>query len=407
MNPRSIASLLADEPWAIQPERLEGMLSVQWANLPPLAELQAALTGAPQPARRRGDTVAVIPIRGTIRQHPSGDLFELLFGGGGSTVDALTAQFREAMADPSVRGLVLDVDSPGGSAYGISELATEIYRARGEKPIVAFANSVSASAAYWLASAADRIIATPSALVGSIGVYTVHMDFSGALEQAGITPTILSAGKYKAEGNEFEPLGDEAQKAGQQLVDDYYGMFVRDVARNRSTTEAQVRNGYGEGRALTARRALDAKLIDRIGTADAAFNEAGNTATARRGAVAPVDDGAGDGADDEAAARAPRQTFADHAAGALAALEAFADRARSLADLRAEDGRRLGEAAREAVARVATDAEAVVQTMQTILEAHAEPDPAADERRERFRSEGWLLRHSALEASLELLKASA
>src|SRR5690606_12609791 len=108
--------------------------------------------------------------------------------------------------------IVLDVDSPGGGVYGVAEFAEEIYKARGQKRIVAVANSMAASAAYWIATAADELVVTPGGEVGSIGVYMLHEDWSGAYEKAGIKPTVIKFGENKAEGIDVEPLSESAQE---------------------------------------------------------------------------------------------------------------------------------------------------------------------------------------------------
>lgn len=260
-------------------------------------------------------------------------MFELLFGSG-ATTDEITAEFRSALSDESVRAIVLDIDSPGGSAFGITELAAEIRAGRGQKPIVAVANSMAASAAYWLGSAADEFYTTPGGVVGSIGVFTTHMDLSGAAEREGIKPTIISAGKYKTEGHEFAPLDDEARAAAQHFVDSYYDQFVKDVARNRGATEAAVRNGYGEGRALPAKDAVKAGLVDGVRTFDQVLARIGQTRSRP---------------EDEDVAATERFTFTEQAEHALTSVQGFISRSQSLADLRAQEGRPLGQAAKGAL----------------------------------------------------------
>lgn len=244
--------------------------------------------------QRRAGAVGVIQIRGTISQHARDDISTFLFGG--STVEAIVAQLREFNADETVNKIVLDIDSPGGSSYGLAELANEIYRSRGRKPILAVANSLAASAAYWIAASADSVYAAPGSLVGSIGVYTLHLDFSGANEQQGVIPSYISAGKFKVEGNEDEPLGDDARKHIQSIIDDTYQQFVRDVARGRGVSEATVRNGYGEGRVLTARQAKTVGMIDDIWTLEQAITRQatrpGQQPTEEQAAeAATIDDG--------------------------------------------------------------------------------------------------------------------
>jgi signal peptide peptidase SppA len=209
--------------------------------------------------------VAVLPIYGTITQRGGGGFMDFLMGSGTST-DKFAALFSQVMADESVKAVVLDVDSPGGSVFGVPELADMIFKARGGKPIIAVANTLAASAAYWLATQADQIVVSPSAEVGSIGVYALHEDISKMAEDMGVKVTLIGAGRYKTEGNEFEPLGEEAQAAIQARVDDYYGMFVKAVARGRGVSESAVRGGFGEGRVVGAVEAVKLNMADRVAT---------------------------------------------------------------------------------------------------------------------------------------------
>ncbi|NJN53292.1 MAG: S49 family peptidase [Anaerolineae bacterium] len=181
---------------------------------------------------------------------------------GAVSVQKFTAQFRAALRDPDIASIVIDVDSPGGQVGGVEELAAEIFDARGQKPITAVVNTLAASAAYWIASAADEIVISPSGQAGSIGVFLIHEDMSAALAAAGETVTLISAGKYKVEGNPFEPLTEEARGAMQEMVNEYYGMFTKAVARNRGVKVADVRNGFGEGRVVGAGQAVALGMAD-------------------------------------------------------------------------------------------------------------------------------------------------
>jgi signal peptide peptidase SppA len=211
-------------------------------------------------------SVAVIPIRGIISQRMN--MMSEISGAGGTSTEKLTTQFRQALEDGNCKAIVFDVDSPGGSVAGITELASEIYNSRGKKPITAVVNSMACSAAYWLASAAKEVVCTPSGQAGSIGVYMIHQDVSKAYENEGIKNTIIKAGKYKTEGNPYEPLSDEARAALLSNVEDYYGMFVKGVAQNRGASQNAVRDGFGQGRSLLATDAVKQNLVDRVGTMD-------------------------------------------------------------------------------------------------------------------------------------------
>lgn len=274
--------LAMGQPWAITEEALDALVSMS---------LSAASYGSRPAAKdsfeRYGD-VAVLPIRGVITHH--GDMWSWLFGD--ATVDALGNQFRAAMADDSVKAIVLDIDSPGGTVAGTGEFADEVLKARGKKPVVGIANAGANSAAYWIGSAADAFFATPSALVGSVGVYMLHVDYSQAMDEAGIKPSYVAAGKYKVEGNPYEPLGDEARDHLQSIVDDSYSRFVNGVARGRRVSEATVRNGFGQGRALPAKAALAAGMVDGIKTLDWVIAHA-SSIKASAAADAPAAEGEG------------------------------------------------------------------------------------------------------------------
>jgi signal peptide peptidase SppA len=162
--------------------------------------------------------------------------------------------------------VILDVDSPGGEVFGVSEAANAIRAMRGGKPIVAVANPVMASAAYWLGSQADEAIAAPSSLVGSIGAFAVHVDESGALDKEGLKVTPVSYGRMKVSGASFAPLSDEA-KASMQARVDYFGKLMEtDIGKARRLSAASVHAQYGEGDIFTPPMAKQRGLVDRIAT---------------------------------------------------------------------------------------------------------------------------------------------
>lgn len=266
---------------------LDGLAEVPWAldravlsQLVAQAQRGEAITAAartPQPARNAG-AVAVIPIHGVI-EHRSSWLLEMF---GGTSVEDIRGMLRAAVADPQFSSIVLDIDSPGGGVAGITELAAEIRAARATKRIVAVANTTAASAAYWLAAQANQVLVTPSGQVGSIGVYAVHVDISRALDAEGVTVTIISAGERKTDGNEFEPLSDEARDEMQKRVDMFDALFAGDVAKGRGVPESKVRADYGKGAVLLARDALAAGLVDGIGTLEDALRLANRPPAAQR-----------------------------------------------------------------------------------------------------------------------------
>lgn len=263
-----LVAFALEHPWAVTPAMraiIAGILAQRLAG----EEADDATIAAALDARSTrdipvptGGTVAVIPLFGVIA--PRMNLFSEMSGG--TTFEALGKQLQAAVADPNVRQIVFDVDSPGGNVAGASEFAREVLRARTIKPVIAQAQHLLASAAYWPMAGATEIVASPSAMVGSIGVYALHEDISGMLAQLGIRREVFAAGKYKAEGVDGGPLSEDARAHVQTLIDGAYNRFVGDVAKGRGVKPADVRSGYGEGRLLNAEQALAAGLIDRIAT---------------------------------------------------------------------------------------------------------------------------------------------
>jgi len=188
---------------------------------------------------------------------------------GGTSTEWIAAQIDAAVADSSIGGIVLDVDSPGGSVYGVQELSDRIYRARASKPIYASVNGMMASAAVWIGTAAERVFVSPSSEAGSVGVVYVHEDTSAADEQAGVKYTILTAGKYKWEDAGGQPLNDDAKAHIQGRIDSYYAQFLADVRRNRrDRPNVSHAEKFGDGRMFGAKEAIANGLADKVATMD-------------------------------------------------------------------------------------------------------------------------------------------
>lgn len=268
MKYEHILSYVSGSLWAILPEKMEEIVSVLAFRAAgqhfTKEEIQARIGSGTAPVQTQGHGIAVVPIRGTIA-HRMGAMDE---SSGGASTERISAMLRQVMADASIGTVVLDVDSPGGTVRGVQELAAEIFemRGRGTKRFVAVVNGLAASAAYWLASQADEIVSIPSGMAGAIGVFFPHQDVSQALEKEGVKITLVSAGKHKVDGMPFQPLSDEHKAHLQAQVDATYAQFVKDIARGRGVSVADVKNGYGEGRVLSAKDAKAAGLIDRIAT---------------------------------------------------------------------------------------------------------------------------------------------
>ena len=259
----------ASQYWAITPDRLGAIASVlaRWtAGEQAAIFVRESVAADVQAARERKESLpkqgnlAVIPVYGIIAQRQVQDVS----GPGMASTQSLVAQIKQAITDNSISQILLDFDGPGGTVYGIPEAAAEIRVAKEQKPITALANSLCASAAFWLASQASQFFCTPSGEVGSIGIYSTHEYIGEALKKQGVDITLLSAGEYKTEGNPFEPLSDAAKTYQPSRIKDYYQAFVDDVAIGRKTTSAAVIGNMGQGRVLGAEAAKSAGMIDGI-----------------------------------------------------------------------------------------------------------------------------------------------
>ena len=265
-------------PWAIRPEYLESIINDPkiWKRMDEAAGSDAAAAAvragrsSDDKPYRVHDGVAVIPISGPLSKRMS--FFTWLLGG--RTFAQIAAMIDEALQDPDVEAIVLDVDSPGGTVSGTDALAEAIAAANAQKPVVAYANGCMCSAAYWIASAAGMIVAERTAMVGSIGVIMVHADYSRADDRAGVKFTVLTAGKYKAVGNDFNPLSDEDRAVLQCELDKIYGIFIDAVAAQRATDPDRVRTDMADGRVFIGDDALSAGLVDGIGNLQSAIDAA-------------------------------------------------------------------------------------------------------------------------------------
>jgi signal peptide peptidase SppA len=208
--------------------------------------------------------VAVIPLVGTVM--PTSDW------GDEAALDTFTAQFKSAMSNDTITAIVLFVDSPGGSALGVDEVSQMVYAARGTKPVVAFVAGMAASAAFYVASAADKIVSGTSSLTGSIGVVSVHLSYAEMLKNYGMKPTVTTYGKNKAVGNPYENLSDSSRAVIQDRVNAYGRMFDAAVARNRGVSTADVAAKFGQGKVFVGAEAKAIGLVDEIGSFDSAVS---------------------------------------------------------------------------------------------------------------------------------------
>ncbi|NHB94710.1 serine peptidase [Photorhabdus cinerea] len=211
--------------------------------------------------------IAVIPIQGTLVQK----LGSLRPYSGMTGYDGIRQSFLTALYDPEVNGICLDIDSPGGEVAGCFDLVDEIYSARGTKPIHAILSENAYSAAYALASAADKIHVPRTGGVGSIGVIVIHCDWSQRIKEDGLQVTIITYGDRKAESNPYVPLTEQARGAIQDDVDVMGKLFVSTVARNRGISEKTIRDT--QAACFLAVEGVGLGLADEVITPDAAFRK--------------------------------------------------------------------------------------------------------------------------------------
>jgi len=266
-----LATRVFDTPLLIAPQKLEVILGVLAPHLGLEVPVPVAAV-AMQPASRKPyevtpDGIAIIPVEGTL-VHKSYGMDAV--SGMRSYVE-IQQEVEDAATDPAVKGILLDVDSPGGEVAGVFELTDTIYAARSAKPIVAVANSNALSGAYLLASGAQRVYAGQSSSLGSIGVIVSHLDVTGSDEKLGFKYTIMHAGARKADFNPHVPLSDEARATIEAELNRTYGMLVKAVARNRGLPEASVRET--EAARYFGEDAINVRLADRMGTRQDALAE--------------------------------------------------------------------------------------------------------------------------------------
>jgi len=200
------------------------------------------------------NNIAVVPVKGTLYQ----DDYWV-----GASYTKIRQQVEAAVSDSDVQAIVLRISSPGGLVSGCKELADFIFNAGKTKHIYAYADGQMCSAAYWIGSAARHIAAPVTAGIGSIGVRTLHVDWSKYNEDIGLKFTHLTAGKYKALGNKDEPLDKEAKDYFQGQLDTLYTIFVDSVAKNRRV-DTKKALAMADGKVFLAEEALEIGLIDRV-----------------------------------------------------------------------------------------------------------------------------------------------
>lgn len=232
-----IADRLLGRPLLITPHKAEIIYSLLEGRLN-LDERPAAYREPAPSSRRSNSGVFVVPVtEGVAHITVDGSLVNRGAYVGASSglvsYEGIHAQIAAAHADKQVKGILLDLNTPGGEVGGLFALCQRIRAARAAKPVIAFINDMAASAGYAIAAQASQVIVSPSSVVGSIGVVLLHLDRSAQMAAQGVRPTLIHAGAHKVDGNPFEPLPDDARHRLQAEVNQLYDLLLESVATGR------------------------------------------------------------------------------------------------------------------------------------------------------------------------------
>ena len=276
MNLPHLAQKLFNTPLAIHPQKAEVIVSSLTERLG-ITQIRSAMMEDDDEyfsRKARKDSgydvlegIAIIPVYGTLVQK----LGTLRPYSGMTGYDGIRRVFLTAINDPEVKGICLDIDSPGGEVAGCFDLVDLIYAERGKKPIHAILSENAFSAAYAIASAADKIYVPRTGGVGSVGVIVIHCDWSQRIKDDGLKVSIITYGNRKAESNPYVALSDEAQAAIQHDVDEMGRLFVSTVSRNRGLSETVIRNT--QAACYLAAEGVQMGLADAVASPDVAFQE--------------------------------------------------------------------------------------------------------------------------------------
>jgi signal peptide peptidase SppA len=217
-------------------------------------------------------SLAIIPISGSLIEGHAGWLSFFGVTGYADIEDALT----QAAMDGDVKRILLEGRSGGGAASGAQPLADYIGQIKAVKPVDAHISTLGASAAYWAMTAADNLSISPMAVTGSIGAVQIHTSYARQLADQGIDKTVVRSGEFKMLGNPYETLSDTAKAEMQSQVDDVNALFEAHVGKMLGVSAEHVRTHMGKGKTFLGQRAVDAGLVKKVQTLDAAIAAAKN-----------------------------------------------------------------------------------------------------------------------------------
>lgn len=239
----------------------------------PAKETSAKLAGAFS-SKSTKPGIAWIKVRGVIAQDNNSGPFSRPTGAG-----AIAKKIREAAESKNVKALVLDINSPGGTVASVQNIYGEILKAKKQgKKVVALFRDVAASGGFYIAMAADKIVAEPGTITGSVGVIMQTSNVEGLFEKIGVSVTPITSGKYKDMGSAYRPMSEEEKNILQDMVDDTYSQFFNAVKEGRPQVKEEVLKEYTDGRIFTGQRAFNLGFIDQLGGEEEARLLAGELA---------------------------------------------------------------------------------------------------------------------------------
>jgi ClpP class serine protease len=271
----NVITRMTGTPWAITHEAMQTIVSIaERTNEKP--EAVAARMGRELDNTHTvelRDGVAIIPVNGPLFRYAN--LFTMISGA--TSYQMLATDLQEALDNPAVKSIMLNIDSPGGDVNGLSEFANMIYAARSQKPITAYVGGTAASAAYWIASAASEIVLNDTSMVGSIGtVFTLEKRESPTGTQR---IEIVSSQSPKKRP---DIATSEGKNQIQAWADQLSEIFIDTVARNRGISSEKVMNEFGQGDMLIGARAIALGMADRLGSFESVIAELSNRSSVKQ-----------------------------------------------------------------------------------------------------------------------------
>ena len=274
-----ILEYMSSQLWAVEPDTLGRMVEIIDRHVSGVKltgeQIEAAIGSKDIKADGHEDgefmfdnetSTAIIPVSGVIAKHSR--MVNGISTPRGTSIETLSRQLAEAVDDSHVESILLHIESPGGSIAGLMDFADDVFEASKVKPVVAFADDLACSAAYWIGSQASQFFANKSAFVGSIGVYSLLMDSSKMFDKAGVKMHIVRSGANKGVGVQGIKITDKQVGVVQGLIDANFELFLAAITRGRGANgpgEKQLRK-LADGRVFVAAEAKNNKLIDGIAT---------------------------------------------------------------------------------------------------------------------------------------------